>query len=69
MGKPDEAIPHLREAIRQNPNEADSYGLLAEILNRRGETNEAAQLLRQAQTASPRDDRTKPLPNPPVLGK
>ena len=60
MGKPEEAIPHLREAINQNPNDPDSYELLAEILNRRGETNEGARLLRQAQAIGPAGERARP---------
>lgn len=60
MGKPDEAIPHPREAINLSPNEADGYVLLAEILNRRRETNEAARLLCQAQSIVPANQRPSP---------
>lgn len=45
LGRHDEALTHLRDALKHNPNEADSYSLLADLLSQRERFAEAAEAL------------------------
>ena len=61
LGHSNEAILHLRNALERDPNYLPTYFALAELLIRRGQTDEARRLLGQALDLSPSDDRAKAL--------
>jgi tetratricopeptide (TPR) repeat protein len=52
LGRYDEAIGHFRNAPANDPNHVPSGTALAELLSRRGETEEARRLLQRARTES-----------------
>ena len=56
-----EAVVAFREAIRHNPEYADSYLLLADLLLQLGQKAEAASVARQGETIHPGDRRWQAL--------
>jgi tetratricopeptide (TPR) repeat protein len=61
LARYDEAIRHFRDAVNCDPNYVLSYTALAELLSRRGENDEARQLLQQALELDPTDSRAAAL--------
>ena len=59
LGLVDEAIRHFRDALQANPGEPDTYVVLADLLQQRGETAEARQLLTRLQELRPGDERAQ----------
>jgi tetratricopeptide (TPR) repeat protein len=57
----DEAIGHYRNALRQDPNYVRTYTALAELLNLRGDRDEARRLVHQALELDPSDAYAKSL--------
>jgi tetratricopeptide (TPR) repeat protein len=61
LGRTNEAISHLREALERDPNYLPTYLALAEMLIRRSEKDQARRLLSQALQLSPSDARALAL--------
>jgi Flp pilus assembly protein TadD len=61
LGRTNEAISHLRNALDRDPNYVPTYTALAELLSGRGEMDEARRVLSHALSLSPADPRATAL--------
>jgi tetratricopeptide (TPR) repeat protein len=61
LGRAEEAERHYRDALAQDPNHVPSRIALGELLLRRGEVNQARQVLQEAANLAPNDPKVQGL--------